>query len=256
MKSTARVVLLRPSSAGYEVLLVRRSETNLPGGGVHDGEDSRVGAARTCFEDCGVLLARDAGQAETLEMPTFGSLRKKIREGANATELLRQNGLTWSGEALLPWSVWQTPSIEAIRTETRIYVAEMPGGMRTAFDKTEVVTEHWIAPKDAESLADDLALSPTLVRTFWELSRHVSLKATLEAARKRASEQHPILPRLATIHDERFVLLPWDPEYERAGQGESLPLSYNPSWAIGPSRFVLEGRAWKHIAAPGSTRAV
>ena len=127
--------------------------------------------------------------------------------------------------------------------------------MRTAFDKTESVSEHWISPASAEVLADELALSPLLVRTCWELARHVSIKAVLDTARKRASELHPVLPRLAARAESRCLLLPWDPEYETAGQGESRPFTYQPSWAIGPSRFVLEDRAWKHLAAPGSTRA-
>ena len=41
----------------------------------------------------------------------------------------------------------------------------------------------------------------------------------------------------------------------RHGTGESTPLTYQPAWARGPSRFVLEDNAWKHIAAPGSTTA-
>jgi len=282
MISHARVVLLRPSPSGYELLLLRRKPrqeidsrresssassslagarptgndaTNLPGGGIHDGEDARVGAARNMFEDCGVLLARDTGQAETLEVLTFAALRRQIRDGANATEVIRANGLTWSGEALLPWSHWLAPSIEAVQTSTRIYVAELPGGMRTAFDRTEAVTEHWIAPGSAAALAGELALSPMLVRTCWELTRHVAVNAVFEAARKRAAEQYPILPRLAARANERWLLLPWDPEYETAGQGESHPFTFQPSWAIGPSRFVLEDRAWKHVAAPGSTSA-
>ena len=271
----ARVVLLRPSPAGYEVLLLRRNDgTQLPGGGIHEGEDARVGAARTVFEDCGVLLARDVGGvASTLEVPNLATLRRKIRDGSNATETLRTHSLTWSSEALLPWSHWLTPSIhlldavasmrapaqpglaEAAQISTRLYVAELPGGMRTGFDKTESVSEHWISPASGEPLAEELSLSPLLIRTCWELARHVSIKAVLETARKRASEQHPILPRLAARSDSRCVLLPWDPEYETAGQGESRPFTYQPSWAIGPSRFVLEDRAWKHLAAPGSTRA-
>src|SRR5690606_10192542 len=122
---------------------------------------------------------------------------------------------------------------------------------------TESALETWIAPSDAESLAPDLSFSPLLVRTCWELARHVTIKGVLDAARKRASEAHPILPRLAARADLRCLLLPWDPEYESAGQGESkpFPLSYTPAWAIGPSRFVLEDRTWKHVAAPGSTSA-
>ena len=33
------------------------------------------------------------------------------------------------------------------------------------------------------------------------------------------------------------------------------PKAYKPGWARGPSRFVMEDQAWKHVAAPGSIRA-
>ena len=258
MIEDARVVLLRPSPAGYELLLVRReTSANLPGGRAHDGEDARVGAARAVFEDCGVLLARDSGAGvETLEMMSFGALRKRVRErGENATELMRGNGLTWSHDVLVPWSHWLTPSVDTQRSSTRVFVTELPGGMRTAFDATESALEMWISPADAEAVGPDLAFSPMLVRTCWELARCKSIPAVLEAARKRASELHPILPRLSSSADGRSLLLPWDPDYERGGQGESQPFSYTPSWAVGPSRFVLEDRTWKHVAAPGSTSA-
>ena len=71
----------------------------------------------------------------------------------------------------------------------------------------------------------------------------------LEAGRARAGEIHPILPRVRSLRadDPRpCLLLPWDPEYD-AATGEGVPLPSNPSWARGPSRFVLEDRTWKHV---------
>jgi len=80
---------------------------------------------------------------------------------------------------------------------------------------------------------------------------------SLAAGRARAEEPHPIMPRLRTAAagPQPCLLLPWDPEYVDGGTGDSAPLAYRPRWAIGPSRFVLEDRAWKHVAAPGSTTA-
>jgi hypothetical protein len=64
------------------------------------------------------------------------------------------------------------------------------------------------------------------------------------------------MPRLLMQPDgSRCLMLPWDPAYNATGEGEALPLTYQPAWAIGPSRFVMEDRAWKHVAAPGSTTA-
>ena len=83
---------------------------------------------------------------------------------------------------------------------------------------------------------------------------HRLLRAVFAAGRQRAEEPHPIMPRLAP-GERPCLLLPWDPDYLTTGTGESTPLTYNPRWAVGPSRFVLEDRAWKHVAAPGSTTA-
>jgi 8-oxo-dGTP pyrophosphatase MutT (NUDIX family) len=263
MNDIASIALLRtqPSRDGFELFFMRRTGEayGFPGGTIHDGEHAQVAAARTLFEACGALIARDAGQAaETLEMPSFAKLRRQIRAGAHATELLRSVGLTWASEALLPWSQWVTPSIEAVRTSMRIFVAELPAGLVPTFDKTDTVASLWLRPAEAPSRASELRLPPALVRTCHELAQHASVAELRAAARARAEEPHPVLPRLAANvggSSSMCLLLPWDPDYETAGQGESHPYSYKPSWATGPSRFVLEDRTWKHVAAPGSTSA-
>ena len=261
---TALVILMRPRPMGFEVLLLRRQSASFsfPGGAIHPNEDGRVAAARVLFEDCGVLLGRDAGQAETLEMPSLPALRKKIVGGANATETLRQVGFTWASDALFAWSHWLSPSssglsspgirIDSAGSSTRLFVAEMPPGMLTAFAKDETVESMWIRPSDAELRADELLLSPHTIRTCWELQHFDKINEVLAAARKRASEQHAILPRMGPNF---CLLLPWDPEYVSAGQGESLPFTFDPKWAQGPSRFVREDRTWKLVAAPGSKTA-
>ena len=40
-----------------------------------------------------------------------------------------------------------------------------------------------------------------------------------------------------------------------AGTGDSAPMPGDHPLAVGPSRFVLEDRTWKNIAAPTSTTA-
>jgi hypothetical protein len=76
----------------------------------------------------------------------------------------------------------------------------------------------------------------------------------MAAGKARAAQPHPIMPRLMQTTPPA-LLLPWDPDYLTQGTGESTPLTYQPSWATGPSRFILDGTSWKHVAAPGSTTA-
>jgi len=243
VSDVATVMLLRPKSAGFEVFLM----PGPPTGAIAPNEDARVAAARVLFSACGVLLAHDVGQIETLELPNLFLLRKKIRAGGDATEVLRAAGLGWSTETVLPWSHWLTPSIEQERTSQRIFVAEVPPGMLPTFDKDEQVEATWVRPGDV------MNVEPAILRTCWELAQHARIADVFAAARMRAEEPQSILPRLH--RSQRCLLLPWDPDYERAGQGESAPFEHLPKWATGPSRFVLEGRTWKHVAAPGSTTA-
>jgi hypothetical protein len=84
------------------------------------------------------------------------------------------------------------------------------------------------------------------VRTCWELAQHATIEDVLAAGRARAEEPHPIMPRL--MPGERpALLLPWDADYTSKGTGDAAALTYTPKWATGPSRFVLEDKAWKHV---------
>lgn len=262
IREAASVILLRPAPSGFEVFLVCRhrgasfmaSSYVFPGGGAEPGEDARGAAVRELFEEAGVLLARATGEPDTLEAPSVQLLRKQILAGAPATETLAGAGLAWATEPLVPWAHWITPSVEPKRFSARFFVAELPAGQVPKFDATETVDQTWLAPGDAPARAAELRLPPPQLRTLWELASYRSIPEVLAAGRARADEPHPILPRRLP-GEPPCLLLPWDPEYVTGGAGDAAPLTYTPSWARGPSRFVLEDRAWKHIAAPGSTTA-
>ena len=273
IREAASVILLRAVPNDFEVFLLRRhkkasfmaSAFVFPGGATEDGEDARTAAARELFEEAGVLLARDAGaQNETLGIMSQDKLRAKVLGGAEATGVLERAGLAWATEGLIPWSHWITPSTEpaagfnpangppdggrprtARRFSARFFVGELPAGQKPQFDATETVDQVWVTPADALARSAELALPPPQVRTFWELSHYHSIPEVMAAAKKRAEEPHPIMPRLAAGATAPVLLLPWDRDYTEA-QGEATPLAYNPSWAIGPSRFVFEDGRWKH----------
>lgn len=249
-----------------------------PGGGAEPGEDARVCAARELFEEAGVLLAKQARRDENPfgdETATIGhsdeamslpALRKKVLAGANATELLASSGMEWWTDVLVPWSHWITPSSEQQlhqhtstptpdaaakapkRFSARFFVAEMPSGQKPSFDSIETVDQTWVTPADGIARAGELNLPPPQIRTLWELSAFSSVDDVLAAAKARADEPHPILPRRLGDVMPPVLLLPWDSQYVDGGVGDSAPLTYQPAWAVGPSRFVRDGNAWKHVA--------
>ena len=263
IREAASVILLRPAPSGFEVLLVCRhrgasfmaSSYVFPGGAAEAGEDARTAAARELFEEAGVLLARASGdQGDTLEQPSLATLRARVLGGAPATPTLAGVGLAWSTDVLVPWAHWITPSVETKRFSARFFVTELPAGQVPRYDEAETVDLVWLAPADAPARAGELRLPPPQLRTLWELSAYRSIREVLAAGRARADEPHPIMPRLSP-GDRPCLLLPWDPDYVARGTGDAAPLTYTPAWAKGPSRFVLEDRAWKHVEAPGSTTA-
>jgi 8-oxo-dGTP pyrophosphatase MutT (NUDIX family) len=248
------VILLRTTPNGFEVFLLRRhkkasfmaSAFVFPGGATEPGEDALTAAARELFEEAGVLLARDTGsQNETLELMSQEQLRHRVLTGVPAHAVLELAGLAWATDGLIPWSHWITPSIEPKRFSARFFVGELPAGQVPTFDATETVDQAWVTPQSGLARAGELALPPPQIRTLWELAQYSTIADVFAAAKKRAEEPHPIMPRLAP-GDRPTLLLPWDVDYNDKGTGEATPLAYKPSWAIGPSRFTLEDKTWKH----------
>lgn len=222
-----------------------------PGGAAEPDEDARTAGARELFEEAGVLLAKktETRDTDTLEHSNQEQLRQRILAGGRAKDVLALAGLQWATEPLVAWSHWITPSVEPKRFSARFFVVELPAGQEPSFDDSETVDQIWITPAEALARAGELQLPPPQVRTCWELAEHASIRAVMNAGRARAEEPHPIMPRLAP-GEKPCLLLPWDPDYLTRGTGESTPLTYQPSWARGPSRFVLDGTSWKHIEAP------
>ena len=184
-RPASTVVLLRPGPRGCEVYLQRRADTLrfAPGchvfpGGALDPEDGTpevlarlggegrwapqdpdvtpahaVAALRECYEETGVLLARDAAgrpaHADPERAARLAAARPSVEAQGGAAAfvaLLRREGLTLDGAALRYVSHWVTPSWQPIRYDTRFFLATLPDGASPGSLSGESVEGGWWEP--------------------------------------------------------------------------------------------------------------
>jgi 8-oxo-dGTP pyrophosphatase MutT (NUDIX family) len=251
-KAAASVILLREGDAGVQIYLLRRhrkasfmsSSYVFPGGIAEDFEtDDRVVAGRELFEESGVLLSGKATQAADRE-----AWRRALNvDKADPAEVMAKAPI--DVESLTYYAHWITPSVEKRRYSAKFFIAVMPADQVASPDNKETVDEVWVTPEEALARSKELALPPPQVRTCYELLEpaKAGIEGILDFARAGAAHAHPILPRACASDEGLTLLLPWDAEYETAGNGASMPMSSDHKLAWGASRFILSPEhGWVH----------
>ena len=271
----ATVVLLRDPPAGhttgFEVFLVKRPARAsfmphahvFPGGRVdtHDREPAwrdrvdgleafvhraregaedelahGVAAIRELFEEAGVLLACDATGHLVSHATALSAARTAVHDGTAAfLDVCRSHGWRLALDRLRPWSRWVTPAFEPKRFDARFYVACWSGEGDASHDGRETVASDWMTPAEAiarSERGEHLLGLPTL-RTLFELARFDSPAAAAAATAGRPLD--PIDPLIYERDDERWLVLPGDPDYPR-------PVSFA---VEPPTRYRLDAARWK-----------
>ncbi|HEX3224141.1 MAG TPA: NUDIX hydrolase [Nocardioides sp.] len=227
-RDAATVILMRPSSEGPEVYLLRRQTSMafaggmcvFPGGGVDPRDfDHRVGwagpappewasrlgtsedmaralvcaAVRETFEESGVLLAGPSGSEVVAD--TTGEDWEADRQALEArdlalTALLERRGLVLRTDLLGVWSAWCTPEFEPRRFRTWFFVAVLPHGQRTRDVSSESSSVTWMAALGACDAVDagELGMMPPTYLTCLEVGQHTSPEEVLESAEGRVVE--------------------------------------------------------------------
>jgi 8-oxo-dGTP pyrophosphatase MutT (NUDIX family) len=248
-RNAATVVLLRPSSSGPEVYLLRRQASMafaagmcvFPGGGVDPrdfdadvawagpppsawasslGTDEATARALVCaavretFEESGVLLAGTSPSSVVSD--TTGEDWEADRVALESrsmsfTAFLASRGLVVRTDLLGAWSGWLTPVFEPRRYRTWFFVAALPDGQVTRDVSSESSAVTWLGAQDAAARVDagELLMLPPTYLTCLEVGLYDSPAAVLDAAAAR----EPV---------EMFM-----PEVE--GTGSSATLSIPPS---------------------------
>lgn len=253
----ATVMLLRDTTQGMEVFLLKRHGLSdvlggayvFPGGKVDKADtalDMRtqvdtalpdlhqalnepdidvltaaglyVAALREVFEESGVLMAHTTGGHDWITAVA--------NDRSPFGELLSKNSLRLQAGSLHPWSRWITPSMPSTmrkRFDTRFFVAIAPTDQVARHDNHETTESVWLAPRQAleQYWQGSIELAPPQIMSLAHLSRFTTAAEALAAAKERV----PAVVR-PEPHDEdgtRVLCYPGDPRHSVAKQAMPGP---------------------------------
>lgn len=248
-QDAATVLLLRDSTQGLQVLLLRRHHASKVLGGAYvfpggklDAEDQSpetlpwlsetpaqlharlqepglaparaaglfMAALREAFEECGVLAGQDTRGPAMAEQ-----LRQHHATQRWHTSLL-ESGLRLRTEEMLPWSRWITPrqpSVTNKRFDTRFFLTRVCDAQEAAHDNFETTDSVWLTPLQAleRFAAGEIELAPPQIMSLYQLKAHANVEQALAEARSRA----PVLiePEPFDEHGRRVICYPGDPRH-------------------------------------------
>jgi 8-oxo-dGTP pyrophosphatase MutT (NUDIX family) len=268
--AAATVVMLRDSSRGPEVLMVRRHEragdfagaSVFPGGVVDPGDSDPelaptasgfslgralaslgealpaaearalyVAACRELFEEAGLLLSVSVADAALLRLC---ALRPALQAGTESLRAaLGAEGCVLALDRLLPFARWITPEFQKRRWDTRFFAAEAPRRQIAQCDGTETSEAVWLRPAAALEAyrAGEHLLAPPTFRVLEELCAFRTLQHALDSLRA-AGPPRPILPVRLRGAPKLTMVYPGDRDYPPGGGG-------------GLNRLILDGEHWK-----------
>ena len=246
--SAATVVLLRDTSSGLEVFLMKRHSRSdvlggvyvFPGGKVdaadadldmalhldqplallHAGLNEAgisaptagglyVAAMREVFEESGILFAKTV----SAEMVDCALAARLLREGQGFNTVLKQMALRLHTSSLVPWTRWITPTSPSVmnkRFDTRFFISTLPSGQVAIHDDIETTDSQWLSPRVAleQYWAGQIELAPPQIMSLVQLNRHASVQSVLIEARSRLPPL--VQPEPFDEHGGRVICYPGD----------------------------------------------
>jgi 8-oxo-dGTP pyrophosphatase MutT (NUDIX family) len=152
-----------------------------------------VAAARECFEEAGILLARHPDTGAWLDTSTewgaarLARYRRDVHAGATSLgAVLEAEGLVLDLSGVHYVSHWITPpGFTARRFDTRFFVAEVPPDQVASHDAAETVESLWTAPAEAlaRGAAGEIHLVIPTIANLEALARFSSTAELVAAAR-------------------------------------------------------------------------
>ena len=224
-------MLLRDGGGGVEVFMLRRTTSAAFAGGMYvfpggkvdeaDGQGDPgyvIAAIRECYEEAGVLLARDEKGNMIADGHPALAHRHAVHNGTvDLLQLCREHRLHPAIDDLVWVSHWITPVGESSRRfDTRFFIAVAPPIQTSRHDDNETIASTWIRPGDAlrREADGELTMMPPTIKSLEYLVVHDDA-ASVMAWAGRLGRPHPILPRLRRNEAGRItgVSLPGDDDY-------------------------------------------
>jgi 8-oxo-dGTP pyrophosphatase MutT (NUDIX family) len=225
-RSSSAVVLLRDSSQGLEVFMVRRVIQSdfmpdvyvFPGGSVSKddlaaeqtphicteltisasdpavrtalGSGVRAAAIRELFEEAGVLLAYQGTGVLAVNaenVERFAAYRQAFNERKGSlVEMARTEQLVLAIERLNYFAHWITPEGMPKRFETHFFVTTAPAEQQAAHDQLETSEGIWITPTEALARSERNEF-PLVFATIHQLRELTTFTSVAEALQATAS---------------------------------------------------------------------
>lgn len=236
LRDAATILLLQDSPEGLQVLMTRRSEKAkfAPGayvfpGGTLDPADARpmpgvqtrptlpaplmpfaMAAVRECFEELGVLLARDRHKA-WLSQDAVAALE---RTGDFHHQCVQQQySLALDGLFLL--ARWITDRDIPMRFDVTFWVARMPPGQTPLADEHEQFAAQWVRPADAleRHRQGAFAMVYPTIKTLAHLAQFSSVDAVLQACAVSEEPLWTSCPRAGFLGGQEARYMEHEPPY-------------------------------------------
>ena len=141
-----------------------------------------VAAIRECFEEAGVLLARDASGARISAARAEKLMHWRTKPFRN---MLEAEDLYIPAGDLAYFGHWITAPGRSRRFDARFFVALAPEGQQGSHDATETVHDVWISPREAleRGARGEIELVNATQQSLKELARFSDPRAAFDYAR-------------------------------------------------------------------------
>ena len=158
-----------------------------------------IAAARECFEEAGVLLARTADgeplrvDHDEMLQARFAEHRTALHSGRRSLlDVLTQEDLVLGLDDVHYVAHWITPEGAPKRYDTRFFLARAPADQHYAHDDDELTHSEWVRPADAlaRQQAGDFAMIFPTISSIDDIGRFATTDDLMAAYPRLADGAH------------------------------------------------------------------